>query len=211
MEHKTVSLADQVFERLEGEILGGQYPRGEILTEMKLCADMGVSRTPIREAIRRLEQEHLIEYSPKGVVVIGVTEHDLRDIYDIRLAIEGLAAAKAAEYITDERLAELKEALELQEFYVSKKDAEHIRATDSRFHSLLYRATGSTAYDDTLALLHRKTQKFRKASVENSSRAEASVKEHRAVYEAIAARDPKAAELAMQTHVANARKHIMKG
>ena len=93
----------------------------------------------------------------------------------------------------------------------SVKDAEHIRATDSRFHSLLYRATGSTAYDETLALLHRKTQKFRKASVENSSRAEASVKEHRAVYEAVAAHDTKAAMTAMEAHVANARRHIMKG
>ncbi|MBO7170492.1 MAG: GntR family transcriptional regulator [Clostridia bacterium] len=211
MELRTVSLADQVFERLESEILSGQYARGEILTEMKLCADLGVSRTPVREAIRRLEQEHLIEYSPKGVVVIGVGEQDLEDIYDIRLALEGLAAAKAAECITEERLAELKEVLELQEFYVSKKDAEHIRTTDSRFHSLIYRATGSSAYDDTLALLHRKTQKFRKASVENSSRAEASVQEHRAVYEAIAAHAPAAANAAMQTHVANARKHIMKG
>ena len=211
MEHKTVSLADQVFERLESEILSGQYQRGEILTEMKLCADMGVSRTPIREAIRRLEQEHLIEYSPKGVVVVGVAEHDLKDIYDIRLALEGLAAARAAENITDEGLTALREALELQEFYVSKKDAERIRSTDNLFHSLLYRSTGSTAYDDTLALLHRKTQKFRKASVENSSRAEASVKEHRAVYEAIAAHDPETACAAMQTHVANARKHIMKG
>ncbi len=211
MEHKTVSLADQVFDRLEGEILSGKYVRGEILTEMKLCADMGVSRTPIREAIRRLEQEHIIEYSPKGVVVIGVTEQDLKDIYDIRLALEGLAAARAAENISEEKLAELKEALELQEFYVSKKDAEHIRSTDNLFHSLIYRATGSTAYDDTLALLHRKTQKFRKASVENSSRAEASVLEHRAVYEAIAAHDAKAAATAMEAHVANARKHITKG
>lgn len=211
MEHKTVSLADQVFERLESEILSGKYQRGEILTEMKLCADMGVSRTPIREAIRRLEQEHLIEYSPKGVVVVGVAEQDLRDIYDIRLALEGLAAARAAENITEEGLTALREALELQEFYVSKKDAERIRSTDNLFHSLLYRSTGSTAYDDTLALLHRKTQKFRKASVENSSRAEASVKEHRAVYEAIAAHDPETAAAAMQTHVANARRHIMKG
>lgn len=211
MEHKTVSLADQVFERLESEILSGKYQRGEILTEMKLCADMGVSRTPIREAIRRLEQEHLIEYSPKGVVVVGIAEQDLRDIYDIRLALEGLAAARAAENITEEGLTALREALELQEFYVSKKDAERIRSTDNLFHSLLYRSTGSTAYDDTLALLHRKTQKFRKASVENSSRAEASVKEHRAVYEAIAAHDPEAAAAAMQTHVANARRHIMKG
>lgn len=65
IEHKTISLADQVFDHLENDILSGKYQRGEVLTESKLCAEMGVSRTPIREALRRLEQEHIIEESGK--------------------------------------------------------------------------------------------------------------------------------------------------
>ena len=66
IEHKTISLADQVFDHLENDILSGKYQRGEILTESKLSTELGVSRTPIREALRRLEQEHIIEESGKG-------------------------------------------------------------------------------------------------------------------------------------------------
>ena len=85
LEHKTLSLAEQVFERLERDILCGTYPRGEMLTELKLVNDLGVSRTPIREALRRLEQEHLIEISARGILVIGVTQKDLEDIFAIRM------------------------------------------------------------------------------------------------------------------------------
>ena len=210
MEHKTISLAEQVFDRLEKDILSGVYPRGEVLTEMRLCADLEVSRTPIREALRRLEQEHIIEISGKGIVVLGVTEEDLRDIYDIRLEVEGYAAIRAAQNITEEERAELREVLELQEFYVSKKDAERIRLMDSRFHELLYRYTHSTVYFDTLMPLLKKVQKHRKKSVENNSRAQSSLDEHREIFAAIAAHDGAAAEKAMLKHVGNARNHIIK-
>ena len=97
---KTVSLADQVFERLEDDIITGVYPRGEILTELKLVEVLGVSRTPIREALRRLEQERLIAESGKGSVVLGITQEDLMDIMDIRQRVEGLAAFYAAQNAT---------------------------------------------------------------------------------------------------------------
>ena len=109
MEHRTISLAEQVFDRLENEILSGKFPRGTILTEMNLVTELGVSRTPIREAIHRLEQEHIIETTTKGIVILGVTKKDLRDIFEIRLRIEGLASAEAAKRITPEELAELRE------------------------------------------------------------------------------------------------------
>ena len=211
MEHKSVSLADQVFARLEGDILSGKYARGEVLTEMKLCADMGVSRTPIREAAHRLAQEHLVQITAKGITVLGVTEKDLSDIYDIRLCIEGMAAALAARHISAEALAELSEVLDLQEFYAAKKDAEHIRYMDSRFHELIYAAADSIVLYDVLMPLHKKAQKFRKRSVENSSRAMASHAEHRAIYEAIAAKDASLAEARMRAHVMNAKNHITKG
>ena len=114
IEHKTISLADQVFEHLENDILSGKYQRGEVLTESKLCAEMGVSRTPIREALRRLEQEHIIEESGKGSVVIGINEKDLEDIFLIRKSLECMAASLAAKNRTDEQLKDLKEALEFQ-------------------------------------------------------------------------------------------------
>ncbi|MBR2012902.1 MAG: GntR family transcriptional regulator, partial [Clostridia bacterium] len=80
LEHKNHTLADQVFERLESDILGGKYARGEILVEMEICQDLGVSRTPVREALRRLQQEHLVEEHGKGLKVLGVTREDLEDI-----------------------------------------------------------------------------------------------------------------------------------
>lgn len=209
MEHKTVSLADQVFEHLETDILSGKYSRGEILTESKLSAELGVSRTPIREALRRLEQEHIIEESGKGSVVIGITENDLVDIFLIREKLECMAASLAAKRCTEAQLAELKETLEFQEFYLSKQDAEHIKLMDNKFHRTLYKLTGSMTFFDTLVPLHKKIQKYRRASVESKSRAAASVEEHRRIFEAIAAKDSKLASKYAKEHVENAYNHIM--
>lgn len=210
MEHKSISLADQVFERLENDLLGGTYQKGELLTEARLVADLGVSRTPIREALRRLEQEHIIEVGTRGILVIGVTEEDVADIFDIRLHIEGEAAARAAMHADPAGIGRLGEALELQEYYVSRCDAEHIRYMDSRFHELVYRASGSVIYVDTLLPLHKKVQKYRKISVEDGGRAAQSVAEHREIYEAILKGDAPRAASAMTEHVKNARDHILK-
>lgn len=210
MEHRTISLAEQVFDRLENEILSGIYPRGEVLTEMKLVADLGVSRTPIREALHRLEQEHIIETTQKGFLVLGVTQQDLMDIFEIRERIEGIASRMAAEIITDAQIAELREALELQEFYVPRHDADHIKIYDSRFHQLIYRFSGSSVFFDTLMPLHKKVQKYRKASVENESRAVQSATEHRAIFEAIAAHNADLAEKYTVEHIVNAANHILK-
>lgn len=210
IEHKTISLADQVFDHLENDILSGKYQRGEILTESKLSAELGVSRTPIREALRRLEQEHIIEESGKGSVVIGITEKDLEDIFMIRKSLECQVAALAAKNRTEEQLKQLREALEFQEFYLNKKDPDQIKLMDSRFHETLYKLSGSTAFYDTLVPLHKKIQKYRRASVTNSSRAEASVAEHRKIYEAIESQNTALAAKYASEHVENAYKHIMR-
>ena len=210
IEHKAISLADQVFDHLENDILSGKYQRGEVLTESKLCAEMGVSRTPIREALRRLEQEHIIEESGKGSVVIGINEKDLEDIFLIRKSLECMAASLAAKNRTDEQLKDLKEALEFQEFYLNKNDPEQIKLMDNRFHETLYKLSGITTFYDTLVPLHKKIQKYRRASVENSSRAVASVAEHRKIYEAIEAKNSAAAAKYASEHVENAYRHIMR-
>ena len=209
LEHKTISLAEQVFERLENEILSGKYQRGEILTEMKLVQDLGVSRTPIREALRRLEQEHIIEIKTKGIVILGVTRKDLEDIFNLRVRIEGMASYAATKNITKEELDELRETLELQEFYVQKGDAVHIKVMDSKFHQLIYRFSGSTVYYDALMPLHKKVKKYRKASVENEERAHQSAREHRSIYEAIASGDAELAEKYTVEHIQNAMDHIL--
>ncbi len=210
IEHKTISLADQVFDHLENDILSGKYQRGEVLTESKLCAEMGVSRTPIREALRRLEQEHIIEETGKGSVVIGINEKDLEDIFLIRKSLECMAASLAAKNRTDEQLKDLKEALEFQEFYLNKNDPDQIKLMDNRFHETLYKLSGSTTFYDTLVPLHKKIQKYRRASVENSSRAAASVAEHRKIYEAIESKNSAAAAKYASEHVENAYRHIMR-
>ena len=208
IDHKTVSLADQVFDQLETDVLTGKYQRGEILTESKLSAQMGVSRTPIREALRRLEQEHLIEESGKGSIVLGITEKDVEDIFLIRKNIECLAASMAAQNRTNEQLKELLHAVELQEFYYQKHDADRIKYMDNQFHNLIYKSSGSSVFFDVLVPLHKKVQKFRKASVESKSRAESSVNEHKAIYEAVKNGDAAKAGELMEKHIDNAYMHI---
>lgn len=208
MEHKTVSLADQVFEHLETDILSGKYQRGDILTENRLCEILGVSRTPIREALRRLQQEHLIVETGKGSLVLGISDEDLRDIYIIRESLEGKAAKRAAESATDEEINELKSAVELQEFYLSKHNSDQIRLMDNRFHEILYKISGSHVFFNTLLPLHKKVQKYRKVSLQSQSRARESVDEHREILNAIINRDADAAELYTAKHVKNAYNHI---
>ena len=209
VEYKTVSLADQVFERLEAEILSGKYQRGEVVTELQLCAELGVSRTPVREALRRLSQEHLIEESPRGTVVLGVVRKDFEDMCAIRLRIEGLAVRGFIDNLSEDSLRQLREAVEFQEFYLNKRDPDHIKAMDSRFHELIYQNCGSAILCDTLSPLHKKVQKFRRLSIEQAGRAETSVREHRAIYEAIAAKDADLAERLMNEHIGNAMRTII--
>lgn len=206
-----VSIADQVFEELEKEILVGNFSRDELLTEIKLSEKMGVSRTPIREALRRLDQEHLIEITPKGAKVIGISQDDIRDIYEIRLRIEGLAARWAAEKATDEAINAMREVLDLQEFYTSKAAPEQLKNTDSRFHEILYAASGSNALLDTLAPLHRRIVKYRRASLSGQQRAEQSYDEHKALFQAILNHDGDEAERLLRLHIENARDNILGG
>ena len=208
--HKTVSLADQVFDRLESDILSGVYKRGEILTELKLCEALGISRTPVREAMKRLEQEHIIEDCGKGMRVLSITEEDAATIYEIRSRVEGLAAAACARNISAEDLKAMHDLVDLQAFYAERGDSDRVKSLDSEFHEMIYRCSGSAVLYDTLVPLHKKVQKFRKAAVEQRSHAEDSVAEHRAVYEAIASKDAAKAEAVMNAHVASARDRLAK-
>lgn len=206
---KTVSLADQVFEKLESDIITGVYPRGEILTELKLVEAMGVSRTPIREALRRLEQDRLITESGKGSVVLGITQEDLMDIMDIRQRVEGLAAYHAAKRITPESVEKLRSITQLQEFYFEKRDVESLRKIDDQFHDTIYELSGSTILYDTLLPLHKKTQRFRRISIEENTRTPKSVAEHHGIFEAIAAGNAELAEELMAQHITNAKNSMI--
>lgn len=209
MEFKTVSLADRVYERLENDILTGKYKRGEVLTEARLSQELEVSRTPIREALRRLLQERLITEDGRGTVVLGITLKDYEDMSAVRIRLEGLAVRGFIENKTEESIRELKDAVEIQEFYLSKQDAEHMKQSDSVFHQTIYRYCGSTILEDILLPLHNKVQRFRKISFSQHNRAEESSAEHRRIYEAIAAGDAEKAEQLMIEHVGNAIQYIM--
>jgi len=204
MDYKTVSLSDQVFEHLENDILSGKYQRGDIITELQLCSELGVSRTPVREALRRLFQEHLVEDTPKGTMVLGITPKDFKDMSEIRLRIEELAVRGFVEGATPDSIKELNEAVDFQEFYLSRGDVDHLRSLDGRFHEIIYAGCGSVVLQDTLSRLHKKIQQYRRSSIQTPERAAHSVKEHKAILEAIAARDSDLAVKRMNAHIENA-------
>lgn len=208
-EFKTVSLADQVFEKLESDIIAGVYPRGEILTELKLVENLGVSRTPIREALRRLEQERLIEDTAKGSVILGITVDDLIDIMEIRQSIEGLAAYHATKNITGEELEALRQINELQDFYYEKKDIERLRQMDDRFHVAIYEMSKRNVICDTLKPLHRKTQRYRRQSIGSDQRLAHSIAEHKAIFNAISEGNAELAQQLITKHIENAKNHMI--
>ncbi len=204
------SIADTVFDRIEADILNGTLPPGELLTELKLCELLSVSRTPVREALNRLRQEGLIEESGKGAVVVGITDRDLDDIYEIRLRVEGLATAMCAEVITDDELEQLEKTVALQEYYTSRRDSDSIRNLDSEFHRLIYSFCGSRILSELLSDLHRKVQRFRRSSVEDPDRARAAAKEHGEILDALRSRDRDRAERLAVAHIKNAWESIKK-
>ena len=208
-EFKTTSLADQVFEKLENDIIQGVYPKGEILTELKLVEQLGVSRTPIREALRRLEQERLIADAGKGSIVLGITEDDLLDIMNIRQRVEALAAYYATVNMTDEGRAELAHIVDLQEFYYNKGDMDHLRRVDDEFHDAICRLSKRNVITDTLVPLHRKTRRYRRIAMEDRERTANSMREHHAIYKAIISGDAELARKLTAEHIEHAKEHML--
>lgn len=209
MEFHSISLADRVFEKIEDDIVQGIIPTGEIITEVKLAEKLEVSRTPIREAFRRLEQESLIRDVGKGYLVLGITEENLIDIMDIRVLLEPLASYYAAKNITDEGKNELQNILDLQEFYALKHDIDHLRKEDEIFHDVICRISGRSVISETLIPLHRKTRLYRRISIENDSRRNNSLEEHKKIFNAIVSSNPDLAAALTAEHVKGAKKNMM--
>lgn len=204
------TLGTRVYRRLESDILSGRYAVGSSLTELSLTADLGVSRTPVRAALVRLEDEGLVRLIPnKGAVVLGISPEDLADIYRIRMRLEGLAAARAAERIKEEDAAHLTETVELAEFYVARGDIARLRDLDSDFHRSVYLASGSRMLADTLSDLHRKIAAYRARALTAPTRVGESIAEHRAILEAILAHDADRADRLASEHAAHALTNIL--
>ncbi|ADL08922.1 GntR family transcriptional regulator [Thermosediminibacter oceani] len=203
------SLRNKIYQHLKNAILNGVYKPGESLIELKIARELGVSRTPVREAIRQLELEGLVSSIPnKGVIVEGITEQDVEDIYTIRKMIEGLAARWAAEKITPEQLKELKDVLDLMEFYTGKGEIDKVSELDTRFHDIIFRACKSRPLESVLTNFHHFIQRARLVSIKSSGRAPISLEEHKEIYNALAVRDPNAAEKAMIRHVEKAKSNL---
>jgi DNA-binding GntR family transcriptional regulator len=204
------SLRNKVFKHIKSQIIGGIYTPGETLLESKLADELGVSRTPIREAIRLLELEGLVETSAKkGAAVLGVSSKDVQDIYAIRQLVEGLAARWAAERLTSAEIKELQKIFDLMEFYAHKHDMEEVAELDNKFHQIIYEASGSKILKLTLGNLHQYVQMARLQSLKVRDRLPQTIEEHRAILEAFLAKDPETAEKTLAHHAKMAYLNIV--
>ena len=203
------SLRHKVFQYIKSQIIKGTYAPGDTILETKLADELGVSRTPVREAVWLLEVEGLVEItSKKGAVVLGISPKDVADIYAMRQLLEGLAARWATTNLTDLQIKELQKICDLSEFYVQKRDTEELANLDAKFHQLIYAASGSKMLNLTLSHLHEFIQPARLHSITIEDRLSHSVTEHLVLLEAFQERDEAAAEKAMTHHIENAYKNI---
>ena len=186
-EYQDYSLSGKVFRTLSEQILSGKYQKGDELREVTVGKELGVSRTPVREAFRKLELEGLVTSIPnKGTYVNGISREDVQDIYMIRSRLEGLAARLATRRITKEQIDEMEEM---------------ISTLDGKFHFILYEACGSRMLKNVLTDFHRYVQMARRMSVKVENRAEKSIREHSEILSAIRDKDEDRAEKLMEEHI----------
>ena len=205
------SLRGRVFHKIREDILSGKYKEHEELKEVAIGEEMGVSRTPVREAFRQLELEGLIQIIPnKGAYVTGITVEDVKDIYMIRSLLEGLCARWATEHITEEQLEEMEENIYIAEFHAAKGHLEQIAELDNRFHDIMYEACNSKMLEHLLKDFHQYVLRVHKKTLANANRGEASNHEHRLIMEAIKAKDAEKAEELANRHMINAYENMVK-
>ncbi len=204
------SLRGRVFKKLRTDILSGKYKNNEELRENTIAREYGVSRTPVREAIRQLELEGLVSTVPnKGAYVNSIKRKDVEDIYAIRSLLEGLCARWAAENITKEQLDGLEEILYMTRFHLEHEHFEQLYEYDGKFHEALYNACNSPILNHLLKDFHEYIQNVRKRALKDMDRAVQCQEEHEAILEAIKAGEPeRAAELA-GLHIQRAAENIV--
>lgn len=211
-EYQDQSLRGKVFQRLREDILSGVYQENDELREVSIGEELGVSRTPVREALRQLELEGLVTIVPnKGAYVKGITKKDVHDIYKIRSLLEGLCAKWATEHITDQQIEELEEIVLLSEFHLKKQGqgkAKQVSDLDGKFHKVLYEASNSRILEHVLSDFHKYVKMARTMSVGEKERAEKSIDEHRAILEAIRKKDAKLAEQLANQHIMNVMENL---
>lgn len=203
------SLTSLIFDKIREDILNGRYTSGDKLVEIKLADELGVSRTPVREALKQLELDGLVDNIPnRGVVVKGISREDIGDILTIRLCIEGLVGHWAALRITDEEIKELDEIYDLMEFYTIKEDVTKLFELNSKFHETLYQATKSRYLEGVLNDFQLFIKSARNSSLKSDGRIHEALAEHKAILEALRIRDDKAAREALVTHITRSNNNI---
>ncbi len=196
------SLTDELVDIIRDRILKGEYKIGEKIKENQIATEFKVSRTPIREAFKQLENEGLIDYIPnRGCFAKGFTRQDIEDIYAVRKALEIMAVEWAVSRISDEQIQALQEQSELMEFYTVKKDSDKVLELNSAYHDIIYDAAGSRFMAQILRSYKEYIEQTRKVILYEQAYLEEILKEHKAVLAAIIDRDVEGAKKAMAEHL----------
>lgn len=197
-------LRDVVFNTLRQAILKGELEPGERLMEIQLADRLGVSRTPIREAIRKLELEGLVLMIPrKGAEVAKISEKSLRDVLEIRRSLDELAIELAIQRMTEEDLLKLEEAQEAFRKAVSSSDAMTIAECDEHYHDVIYNATGNSRLVQILNNLREQMYRYRLEYIKDSDKRQILVVEHEQILKAIQGHRVNEAKIAIREHIDN--------
>ncbi|WP_213975042.1 GntR family transcriptional regulator [Tepidanaerobacter acetatoxydans] len=203
-------LRDLVFAAMREAILSGKLKPGERLMEVQLAEEMGVSRTPVREAIRKLELEGLVVMVPrKGAYVAGLTLKDVAEVFEIRSSLEGLAAALAADRITDEEVEALDNILKEISEAVAKGDIDKVIKKDGEFHQILFSASRNSRLAQMINNLKEQIDRFRVQSFSNPVRLKSVLSEHKEILDAIKQGDIENAEKLAKEHIYKVEYNVM--
>lgn len=197
-------LRDVVFNTLREAILKGELKPGERLMELQLASKLGVSRTPIREAIRMLEQEGLAVTVPrKGAEVAKMTEKDMKDVLQVREALDELAAGIACEQITEEELVKLRETMVEFEDSTKTGNIKKIAEADVKFHDIIYEATRNPKLVNMVNNLREQMYRYRVEYLKDEKNYPVLLEEHKQIVDSITARKKEKVTELMHRHVAN--------
>lgn len=203
-------LREVVSEALRESIVSGTLKPGERLMEIQLAEELGVSRTPVREAIRRLELEGFLVMVPRrGTYVSDLTIKDINEVFEIRTALDVLAAGLAAERITEEELEQMERLLVQIGEHIDRREADQIVQADGEFHDILYRASRNDRLVGIINNLREQFTRFRTISMAYPGRIKNTLEEHRRLVEAIAQRNPDMAQQAAREHMENAEQTLL--
>lgn len=204
-------LRDVVFNTLRKAILTGELKPGERLMEIHLANRLGVSRTPIREAIRKLELEGLVTMIPRrGAEVAQITEKSLKDVLEVRRALDALCAELACDRINDEEKEKLRQACDTFARATGTGDATTIAAADVAFHDIIVEATGNRRLVQLINNLSEQMYRYRFEYIKDESGHDNLVNEHRMIYESIIRQDKGKAAEAAKLHIDNQEKSVIR-